>query len=1057
MEILNGKALSSVIQSRGVSQGSLARDAGISRAHIARLLTGPPRRVRRSTLLKLAHSLGVEASHLVEGGRMGAYRDLIVAHHGRIDFGGLGLSKTAPQYIEDLYVDVAVREEGRPTDDGKVECVPNKVGLGRLDGETSAASKAIDGHDRIVLIGDPGVGKTMALRYAAYSHASHTGGKAKLPLHVRLSEFSKARETDESMDIATFVSLWAARGGCSDLASVFREELRNGRCLVLLDGLDEIGAEDAKAQMVKCVQAFVREYPRNRFALSSRVVGFDGSPWWELGFSVVRMLGYRDAEMKEFTKKWTHILCHRKKESAEELRSLWSAISSDRRIRSLSQSPLMLTILVLLYHARGGNFPRRRVDFYEKVIDVFLETWESSKFGPAPRDDSYYIDLDAREFRWLLSDVSLAMQRAELSLAQRWWLAERIQDYLQTRLGFERETAKNHCDGIVRYLSERTGLIVEQGPDLFGFSHRTLQEYFAALGLLYASESSPARDISSKLRGFLFHPMWSEVVRLVAAQLTPPQVESLISTMTDDPDPVGRFLRRGDLLALRCLCDGASLANRGVAEEIFKRVSEVGDSKWLGITFEVVDGLSEFRGTRWETYANEATSEILQRARSGLEIDEFRWLLSHVRAADRISQIESQSSFADQPVAAKEVSVRLDDQDFTTAVTNRALYSEHPEVWYESVGELLTAENQCVQFKRYLLYQLRRRVITDDRSRSMLRDLLASTEGSEELREDCAWSLSFAVDRGDAEATSLLLNRLRNDLSDKVKGACAAALAGAVEIQVEVKQALIAELESPSEAVRVGAIRGIEPIALQDAHLRGILLRLLRDAGESESIRATTIWALEDGLGNDNEISEVVTSLLENDRSGCARRVAAQALATAMSSERIPWNPYTVELVEHILTAIDDPCPHALNSLQGLATTREVRRGLRIESVIRDVLGSVADRLDFAFVFGSTARNQQTRESDIDLIVVGDVSLRILSEPLSTAERILGRRISPAMYTKDSFKQRYQSGDPFLQQVVRSEKMAVIRTGGEGDCGSLDDDIRAMVAERLDPAVRTND
>src|SRR5205085_1454726 len=107
--------------------------------------------------------------------------------------------------------------------------------------------------------------------------------------------------------------------------------------------------------------------------------------------------------------------------------------------------------------------------------------------------------LDAREFRWLLSDLSLAMQKADRTLAPRWWLADRMRDYLQQKLGFGADEAKDACDRIIRYLAERTGLIEERGLDLFGFSHRTLQEFFASLGIIDESDNSASRDVTDAL------------------------------------------------------------------------------------------------------------------------------------------------------------------------------------------------------------------------------------------------------------------------------------------------------------------------------------------------------------------------------------------------------------------------------------------------------------------------------------------------------------------------------------------------------------------------------
>jgi predicted nucleotidyltransferase len=172
-------------------------------------------------------------------------------------------------------------------------------------------------------------------------------------------------------------------------------------------------------------------------------------------------------------------------------------------------------------------------------------------------------------------------------------------------------------------------------------------------------------------------------------------------------------------------------------------------------------------------------------------------------------------------------------------------------------------------------------------------------------------------------------------------------------------------------------------------------------------------------------------------------------MAIAMAENIIPWDHHFVGRMEHTLMTLDKPCAHALASLEALATARERRRGLRLENILRDALRLLADRIDIAFVFGSTARNRQTADSDIDLMVIGDVKLKDLSTPIRAAEKTLGRGISPVIYTREAFRQKYHTGDPFLIDVCRREKISLLGSGDHSSQEDLDHELRAMVAERL--------
>ncbi|MFH1924282.1 MAG: NACHT domain-containing protein [Planctomycetota bacterium] len=957
------------------------------------------------------------------------------------------------QPIEEVFVDLLVREEvrnGDETDDGCGETggSARPVRSQPRQRQPIDATECIGTHDRVIVLGNPGCGKTTLFRFVAHSYASRDEADRNVPILIRLPELCRAIELDERVDPVKFV---AAHPGGLDVERFLREELASdkGRCLVLFDGLDEVGSQSQRERLIRCVREFIEQYPRNRFAITSRIVGFDSSPWRGDGFAVFRILGYGKKQLKSFAEKWAKILSHAENRPHQEiLDTLKTAIFANPRVRALASNPLILTILVLLNEARGGTLPRRRVDLYERVVDVFLDTWESNKRSVDKFDDTYNIDLDAREFRWLLSDLSLAMQKAERTLAQRWWLAERMQEYLQNKLGFEPAEAKDACDRIIRYLAERTGLIEERGLDLFGFSHRTVQEYFASLGVVDEADASSSRSVTDCLRGYYFHPQWAEVVRLVAAQLTPPLAESLVSSILDDPDPVGRFLRRGPLLALRCLSDGTSVPNRRLVAGILDSLVDLGKSRWLGITFEAIDALESFEGTRLREQANQTVAAILDMARKELSDEDYGCLHegAHVQQMFESAREQMPDSFASE--AAREVAVEVGDRTCTVVVLNGQLLSEDPDKWYSSVCELLDDPNQSSQLKLSVVRELGRKIETDRRGRMRLRKILCSKE-DDCVRAACAFALARAT-KGKHSTKRLLLQVLDRDHDQQVRRACAGALRDAAAEDASLANRLMRILESDESAeAQSGAARGLAKVALSQPLALELLQRVVSRAGKSGEVRVSCAWALEPQLGKDSATTRLFKAWLDAPDLPKLRRIAAQSLAMAVANERLAWDRSVVEKVEHILMNLETPCRHALDGLGKLATAREIHHGLRIEHVLAECLRSLAEHVELAFVFGSTARNRQTEESDIDLLIIGDVNLKGLSGPLCEAERTLGRRVNPAIYARKVFQEKYQAGDPFLLDVYRREKIPVVVSGGGTSQKELDDELRAMVAERV--------
>ena len=95
-----------------------------------------------------------------------------------------------------------------------------------------------------------------------------------------------------------------------------------------------------------------------------------------------------------------------------------------------------------------------------------------------------------------------------------------------------------------------------------------------------------------------------------------------------------------------------------------------------------------------------------------------------------------------------------------------------------------------------------------------------------------------------------------------------------------------------------------------------------------------------------------------------------------------------------------------------------------LADVLREALRH--DQIQIAFVFGSVGRSEEQAHSDIDLLVIGSISLRQLSKCLSGLALQLGREINPHIFTVEEFKRRKKDRDHFLSSVLASPRIYVI-------------------------------
>ncbi len=102
-----------------------------------------------------------------------------------------------------------------------------------------------------------------------------------------------------------------------------------------------------------------------------------------------------------------------------------------------------------------------------------------------------------------------------------------------------------------------------------------------------------------------------------------------------------------------------------------------------------------------------------------------------------------------------------------------------------------------------------------------------------------------------------------------------------------------------------------------------------------------------------------------------------------------------------------------------------------VADVLREALAPLAGRIEVAFVYGSVARGDERRASDVDVMVVGEVSFAEVSQTLLPAQERLGREVNPTVYSPAEFKEKSVAGHHFLRSVAGRDKVFLV--GNEHD------------------------
>jgi len=116
---------------------------------------------------------------------------------------------------------------------------------------------------------------------------------------------------------------------------------------------------------------------------------------------------------------------------------------------------------------------------------------------------------------------------------------------------------------------------------------------------------------------------------------------------------------------------------------------------------------------------------------------------------------------------------------------------------------------------------------------------------------------------------------------------------------------------------------------------------------------------------------------------------------------------------------------------------QDIRKLVLKTAGLVEIFKSVLDceGVEVAFVFGSLASSREKAASDVDLMVIGAIGLRALSNWLSGVSEQIGREVNPHTMTREEFRRRKEKGDHFLSNVLESPKLFII--GSENDLAAM--------------------
>lgn len=337
---------------------------------------------------------------------------------------------------------------------------------------------------RSVILGDPGAGKSTLAAKLAHDVAADQvpGAEGRVPFLLVLRDFTGSFREGGKRLAHYLEQVCRDPYNLEPPADAVEYLLRNGRAVVLLDGLDELREPALRRKVVQLVDGFVNRYPLVPVLVTARRVGYSDAPLDRTSFTVGMVAELTDAQVREYAERWfaldESIIAPKRSRMAR------SFVAESRGIAELRRNPLLLSLLCAMY-ATEHYIPTNLAQVYERCAEMLFDQWdvqrgltESPQFHGRLRTAVQYLAwhlFDAEE-----SGKALPRRRIVRVLAEHF-----------TAKGFPEDDAISTAEQFVAFCTGRAWVLSDVGATeiepRYGFTHRTFMEYFAAEHLARAN------------------------------------------------------------------------------------------------------------------------------------------------------------------------------------------------------------------------------------------------------------------------------------------------------------------------------------------------------------------------------------------------------------------------------------------------------------------------------------------------------------------------------------------------------------------------------------------
>jgi HEAT repeat protein/GTPase SAR1 family protein len=667
-------------------------------------------------------------------------------------------------------------------------------------------------YQQLVILGDPGSGKSTLTRYISLSLVESTGDErvrtafsGYCPILIELRDYvslcgqAKCETFLEFLEYLGHTEGWRMKE--SELSHYLKAD---GRAVVIFDGLDEVFDPQERERITNRIAGFCLQFPKTRAIVTSRIIGYQRKILKDAGFAHFTLQDLDQDQVGKFIRDWYSIALDDRSDDVEDrCNRILRAFEESSSIRQLSGNPMLLTIMVII--GKHQELPRERWKLYDHAASVLIQHWDVNKHL---RDESVEADFVGEEDKKeLLRRLAYRMQAAGGGLAgnhiHREQLQAEFEEYLRERWKQPPDRSSIVARTMIDQFRERNFILSLYGANVYGFVHRAFLEYFCATAFVRRFEKSQELTPDQLLRDvYGIHwreESWNEVLRLICGMIDERFAKEVIDYLASRPfvpfQGGTRHLPWNIALAVQCLGEVRNL-NMVNGKRLLWAICSLLDVN-LMVHYDVRIFLSQqivpyvvAIGTRWPCRTiladwlaqhearvppfvyRDLFGKVVASVGAGSE-EIHRAILDYASSSNKhrrhLAAVTLAEGWSGDPQTLHILRERLlgdSDASVRSAALNALGKNFHDDPWVLKTLHDHAVNDKDEVVRNEAIDQLGTWFLGDRQTKSLLRDR-AVRDTNQDVRSAALYALS--EDTGDPETCALVRDRAVNDRAEDVR------------------------------------------------------------------------------------------------------------------------------------------------------------------------------------------------------------------------------------------------------------------------------------------------